>query len=781
MKKIMALRPLLAASASLAGLCAASGARAQDAPATPQPAAQSDSSTIVVTAQRRTQTLIEIPQSMAVVGGDTLERQEATSFVDYAQLIPGLNITQENPGESRVIIRGINTNSVGSTVSIYVDDTPFGSSGSLSNGGVLAGDFDTFDIARIEVLRGPQGTLYGSNSLGGTLKFVTALPDFHHFQLRARGGVEFVHDGGTGYAGNAMVNVPLGDTLAFRASGFYRRNAGYVNTVGRVGENVNESDSYGGRASLLFQPSANFSIRLLALAQNIRANSPASFEAHPVTLRPVNVLTGLPSEDRTRYERIAEVNDIDYRLYSGTVNWDFGAANLTSSTSYSTLDQHQLSDLSNTGNRNTANALYAPTQPGTIGLAFQNDIRTEKFTQEVRLASADSDSFEWLVGGYYTHESSLLFQRFQPFTLATQALLPTAFTLGATRLAEFVFVTLDSNYEELAGFASATWHVTNRFDITAGGRYSHNSQNSEQFTSIVGTNATIDGDSSQSVFTWSVAPRFEFNDRVAVYARVAKGYRPGGPNAVPPGAPANFLASFEADTLVSYEAGIRAETPDSTFGIDASIYRLDWDNILINTVFIDPVTGTQFGANGNGRRARSTGADVTATLRPMRGLRAVVNLAYTDAKLRDDTTPAPGIPNITGGLAGDRLPYTPKYTATLSIDYEWALSPSARAYVGANVRLVSDQTAGFSQAYRAAFGHLLVLDGYETVDLRAGVDFDRFSVSAYVRNLTDSGGLIFAGGYPRQIPVAMGGTNAPFLLASSIRPRTIGLTIGFQY
>jgi iron complex outermembrane receptor protein len=631
------------------------------------------------------------------------------------------------------------------------------------------------------VLRGPQGTLYGSNALGGTLKFVTALPDFHHFELRARGGVEFVDDGGTGWMGNAVVNVPLGSQLAFRASGFYRRNAGYVDTVGRVGENVNEADSYGGRASLLFQPTDNFSIRLLALAQNIRAHSPSSFEANPVTLQPVNALTGLPSEDRTRFERIAELNNIDYRLYSGTLSWDFGVANLTSSTSYSTLDQRQLSDISNTGNRGTANFLYAPAAPGTIGLAFQNDIRTEKFTQEVRLASPDSDSFEWLAGAYYTHESSLLFQRFQPFSLATETLLPTAFTFGGANLAEFVFVTLDSKYEEIAGFASATWHVTNRFDITAGGRYSHNSQESEQFTSILGTNATINGDSSQSVFTWSVAPRFELSDRASIYARVAKGYRPGGPNAVPPGAPPNFLPSFEADTLVSYEAGIRAETADRTFGVDASVYRLEWDNILINTVFIDPVTGTQFGANGNGRRARSTGADVTATLRPMRGLRAVANFAYTDAKLRDDTTPAPGVPNITGGLAGDRLPYTPKYSANLSVDYEWALSASARAYVGANIRLVSDQTAGFSQAYRAAFGRLLVLDGYETIDLRAGAEFGRFSVSAYVKNLTDSNGLIFGGGYPRQIPAVVGGTNVPLLLTSSIRPRTIGLTVGFQY
>jgi outer membrane receptor protein involved in Fe transport len=769
-------------AAALVALAGAGQARAQGAP-TPQEEqqAQDDQQEILVTVQRREQTLAQVPQSVSVVGEETLERQNATSFVDYAPLIPGLSLTQENPGESRVIIRGINTNSVGATVSIYVDDIPFGSSGSLINAGVLAGDFDTFDIARVEVLRGPQGTLYGSNALGGTLKFVTVLPEFDAFEARVQGGVELVDEGGTGWSGNAMVNVPLGETLAFRASGFYRRNAGYIDAVGRAGENINDSASYGGRASLLFEPTDALSIRLMAIAQSIRVDSPSSFEADPVTFEPVDVLTGLPSDERTRFERIAELNDVDYRLYNATLNWDFGFANLTSATSYGTLDQRQLSDISDGGERDLANSLYAPTAPGTIGLAFQNDTDSEKFTQELRLASPNSDVFEWQVGAYYTKEEALLFQRFQPFSLATQALLPTGFDLGGVTIPELVLVTLESSYEEIAGFASATWHLSPRFDITAGGRFSHNSQDSEQTSLIVGTAQNFTGESSEDVFTWSIAPRYEINDHASVYARVAKGYRPGGPNAVPPGAPPTFLASFEADTLVSYEVGFRGQTIDNSFSIDASLYRLDWDNILINTIFIDPNTGTQFGANGNGRRARSVGAEVTAIVRPMRGLRAVATLAFIDAELLDDTTPAPGVPNLTGGLAGDRLPYTPEISANLAVDYEWALSGSAEAFVGANIRAVSDQAAGFDQEYRADFGRRLVIDGYETVDLRAGAYFGRYSLSVYVRNLTNSDGLINAGGYPRQIPPVVGGTNLPFATAASLRPRTIGVTVGASF
>ena len=167
----------------------AAAAEATTAEATQDPAAANaqataeseDPNVIVVTAQRRLQTLIEVPQSISVVGGETLERQQATSFVDYAALVPGLSIDQDNPGEARVILRGINTGSVASTVAIYVDDVPFGSSGGLSNGGVLAGDFDTFDVARVEVLKGPQGTFYGSNALGGVFKFITAEPELGTF------------------------------------------------------------------------------------------------------------------------------------------------------------------------------------------------------------------------------------------------------------------------------------------------------------------------------------------------------------------------------------------------------------------------------------------------------------------------------------------------------------------------------------------------------------------------------------------------------------------------
>ena len=612
-------------SSALGVLVLAQPASAQQATTPSDPASQTVSGQpedVIVTAQRREQTLIEVPQSISVIGGDTLERQQAKSFVDYASLIPGFNVTQDFPGQSRLVLRGINTGSVGSTVAVYVDDVPFGQSGSLANGAVLAGDFDTFDVSRIEVLRGPQGTLYGSNSLGGVLKYVTNAPSTERIEVRAQAGVEDVRRGETGYVGNALVNLPLGDMLAVRASGFYHRTPGYIERAGLAGSDIDRADSYGGRASLLFKPSERFSARLMAVIQNIDVDSPSAFEADPVTLKPVNPITGAPTgKTQYRYERYPEYHNIAYRLYSGTLDYDAGFATLSSISSYATQKQNQISDISTNGARGTAGAVYgAATGIGggaNVGLGFTNNAGLKKFTQEVRLVSPKSTVFDFVLGAYYTHETTALDQEYLPFILSTRAFIPTATTFGPFTFSRFVYANIDAHYRELAGYANGTVHFGPRFDVTLGGRYSDNKQDSRQQVVQLGNGTPVSGRSQEGVFTWSVAPRFEINDHAALYARVAKGYRPGGPNFIPAGAPAGFPAEFRSDSLISYEGGLKAETADRTFSLDLSGFYVDWKNILILTSTV--VNGTPVGINGNGKRARTYGAEATATMRPVRG------------------------------------------------------------------------------------------------------------------------------------------------------------------
>ena len=699
-----------------------------------------------------------------MVGGDTLENQQASSFQDYLNLVPGLQLEQGNPGEGRLILRGLNAGGVASTVAVYLDETPFGSSTGLVNGGVLAGDFDTFDVARIEVLRGPQGTLYGANSLGGLLKFVTNAPDLKRVVARGRVTIEDTDGGEMGYRGHGVINVPLSDTIAFRASGTYRKEGGFIDSIGTsdtdplglgivmtsdVAKNINSSKSYGGRASLLFKPSDVFDLRLSAYLQNIRTNSPTVVESDPDTLK---TLYGRPTQSRF----ISPFGKLDYRVYNALLNYDLGFATLTSSTSFS--KQNQTKRLDATFNLSWLIQFFSGVENEIF---LDQDTNSKKFTQEIRLASPDNDRFEWLLGGYYTHEKGLIFQEY--ITVDPGTLNEITTPLGV--LAE---VELASKYKEYAGFANATIHLSDRFHLDFGGRYSHNKQRASQnAVGALAGNVPINSNlkSSDNVFTYSVAPRFEINEHASIYARIAKGYRPGGPNAIPPNPPAGTPFTFDPDTTTSYEIGFKGETSDRRASLDLAIYHIDWSKIQLLTVI------NNFGVNINGGDAKIDGAEFTATWKPARGLNLSVNGAYTDASLADDLPP---IGLVVPAFDGDQLPYTPKVAVSANADYNWPLSGTAEAFVGGSVRALSKQTADYDGDFVTANGRQRKVPSYEVVDIRGGVDFGRFSVEAFARNLFNSHGKTSTVG-----PDANGFPLYPngAIATGVIRPRTIGLSL----
>jgi len=756
---------------SILALLTAGGAAAQALPDTRQNGEATTGDDIIVTAQKREQTLAQVPQSISVLGGDALEQRQARTIADYAALVPGLSFESGNPGQTRVVLRGINAGGASPTVAVYLDDTPFGSSTSQTNGATLAGDFDTFDIERLEVLRGPQGTLYGANSLGGVVKYVTVAPKLGEWQARGQAGIETVKGGDVGYSGNAVLNVPLGDKIAVRASGFYRRTGGYIDAIGLRDDNINRADSYGGRASLLVQPTDRLSLRATAVLQNIDVDSRNAFDADPATLAPIaaDPFTGAPTGGgELRYQLFPDQNRVRYRLYTGTLAYDFGFATLTSVTSYSRQVATDRSDVSyNEGGDGLTLAQLASAgvyglSPDAYGIYYPNQSTQKKFTQEARIASNGSSRVEWLVGGYFTREPGQLFQRYFPYDNATgKAVTPVPAIPGFSDLA---FAQLDSVYKEYAGFGSATVHFSDRFDLTLGGRYSHNDQRTTQLLDgiLFGGRSESRVTSSEGVFTWSAAPRFEFAPHSEVYARVAKGYRPGGPNVVPPGAPADYPTRTDADTLMSYEAGIRAQTADRSFGIDLSAYYLDWDKTLIVATFqsdAGPIT-----ADANGRGARVHGFEATAALRPIRGFDVTATVAYNHSRLRGDTA--------NGGLDGDQLPFAPRWNANVSAEYRWDLR-GAKPYVGADISAVSDRPGNFDLVYRDTYGRRLIFDGYSTVNLRAGAALGRLDLSLYARNLGNSRGLVAAGTY-RTRP--NGG-----IAVSPIQPRTIGATLGLRF
>lgn len=707
---------------------------------------------IVVTAQKREQTLIDIPQAISVVSGDDLETHQATNFSDYLKLVPGLQLVQSTPGQGRLVMRGVNTGGVASTVAVYMDETPFGSSSALVNGAVLAGDFDTFDVARIEVLRGPQGTLYGASSMGGLLKFVTNTPDFDAYSARGRVAVEDTKGGALSYRGTAVVNIPLSPTVAVRASGFYRKDGGFIDSIGTSGSDVekdiNDAKVYGGRASLLFKPNDKFDLRLTTVLQDINADAPTVVESDPNTLK---TLHGGP----TLSQFVPAFSDVDYRVYNGVFNYDLGFATLTSSSSYTKLNQTKRDDASFNLSGLIQSVFGAPNE-----LYLAQNTNNRKYTQEVRLASNEGAKFDWMVGGYFTDEKGLIHQEYiavAPGTLTQLTTLPLLADLD-----------LSSRYKEYAGFANATLHFGERIDVDVGGRYSHNKQTASQAAKGVlagGTPIASNLTSSDNVFTYSLAPKFKIDDHRSIYARVAKGYRPGGPNVIPPSAPAGTPSSFAPDTVTSYEAGFKGESADRRFSLDIAAFHIDWKGIQLLTVV------NNFGINANGADAKSDGVEFNATARLANGLTLSANGAYTDAKLSGDTSA------LVGGKKGDRLPFTPKFSLGFNGDYSWSIGDK-EAYVGASLRVMGKQSGTFDATYRTAHGEQREVPSYEVVDLRAGVSFGTVDLEAYVKNVTDADGKVSSSAVTSSgLPVYPGGAMG----TGVIRPRTIGvsLTAGF--
>lgn len=728
--------------AGTCGLAAAGPAWAQNSATTSGNAkptaiqAQGDQNAIIITAQKRTQRVLDVPQSVSVISGESLDNQHAERLSDYLTRVPSANIVESQTGESRIVLRGINAGGVGATVATYIDETPFGSATSLANGAILAPDIDPFDLARVEVLRGPQGTLYGANSLGGLVKYVTVAPDTHAFDAAAEAGIEDVDHGDTGWWARAAGNVPLSDAAAFRLTGFYRRDAGYVDDPNH-GKDVNDGKTYGGRFSVLLAPTSRLRIRGSVLLENIRSNGTNMVDLDPVTFQPVY-------GDLTHKRIISELNDIDYRLYNTTIDYDFGPVSLVSATSFGTLDQKTIED---------ASSVYGPVLSfvlGTpLGAGVNQTLTQRRFTQEVRLASTHNNVFEWTVGGFYTHEKNRLGQDLYGVDALTGA--------SVSALDGLIIVGLPSRYTEYAGFANATWHLAPKFDLTAGGRWSHNSQEDVQNTSglLAGGVNSFGGKSSDSVFTYSVAPTFKPNANTRIYARVAKGYRPGGPNAVSPLAPAGVPRQFGPDTTTNYEIGLKTQTEDHLLSLELTGFLIDWQDIQL----LAQVEG--FGVNANGGSARSKGIELTAGLNPSRFVSLYANGSYVDSYLTSNT------PDVVGGHAGDPLPYNPKWQFTVGAEYDQPINAKVKAHGGLSWHYTGVRYTDFDPT----FGQRR-LKPFSQVDAHAGVDFGRFRLDAFAHNLTDARGIVNLGFF--------GDVNGD-IAAAVIRPRSFGLALGYRY
>ena len=535
-----------------------------------------------------------------------------------------------------------------------------------------------------------------------------------------------------------MFNAPLGDKAAVRASAYYTDQPGFIDDPVRNAKNVNNAHYSGFRLGFLYRPIDKFSIRLSAVGQDISSKGTSTEDVNRITLAP---LYG----DLTQSRTFAAPNKVDYRIYNATANYDFGPASLVSATSYATLHQ----DTNGDATAQLGGLLSAIFQT-PLGAGVLQDLEQKKFTQEIRLASP-SQTFEWLVGAFYTHEENELHQNLSGLSLQNAPQVAPGF--GGLQT-----VSLPSDYSEYAVFANTDYHFTDRFDLSVGGRYSHNRQTEAQTNGgpLSGPGSTVGGSSSEGVFTFAVAPKYKLSEEATVYARVAKGYRPGGPNALSPLAPAAVPRTFQSDSIINYEVGLKADLLDRSVSVDMAAFYITWDDIqLLANV-------NNFGVNTNGGTAESKGIEGSVTYVPIAGLTLSGNGAFTQANLTADT------PALLGGKDGDRLPYSAPFAGSLSADYGRPLANGARAFVGGSVRFTGRRRSDFN----ATFGQTSV-PSFTTVDLHAGFDWHNYRIEAYVKNVSDERGILSLGG--------IGSTPNGAAQAGLIRPRTIGLSLSASY
>ena len=728
--------------------------------------AQGQLDEIIVTASKRDEKLKDVAMSVTALGGDQLALRQLTGFQDWAAQVPGLSLQTSDPAFSRLILRGQNVGSVGATIATTVDDIPFFMSGAQADGAFFSANVDTYDLQRIEVLRGPQGTLYGAAAEGGIIKYVTNLPNLNKFEGGVSVGGESVSGGSLGGSVKGFINLPFWDNkAALRVSAVQQSLPGWIDNPQLPSENINAGDSYSLRASLLVQPTSDFSARLSIFEQHLKTHGNSSVQVVGSAANPAAPPANQFDQVNGFVNNAAVQSKEDNSLKYGALNmsYDFHWATLMSATSYGRFNIHFIQNLSNS---NLAPGFtYSDLLTGIYGqpVLFVGDQVefVHKFNQELRLTSDPGNTlfghgFDWQVGGFFTHEQTTLTQPFQALDASNPATVLAPAVGGAI---------VPGDYNERSYFADITYHFTTALDLELGGRSTDVKQNSQVTTQCCVLYGPVDTPfaklfSTQTSTTWSVAPRWHINEDTLLYARVSTGFRPGGPNLPTPTLP--NPPTFKSDSTKNYEIGFRTDLFDKKFSVDMAVFYIDWKDIQILSIVNTPAGPV--GINGNSGSAKSKGVEWNFGWRPLDGLTIGLLGSYTDAYLTAD---APGL----GATSGDKLPYVPNVSATLNVDYRWPAFGSYSAYVGASETYTGARFTAFSPSVDVVVPHVK-LPVYNTLQLRIGLDNDRYSAQLYGNNINNARGI--------QDYSSEGGANQTGT-ASFIQPRTIGIELGVKF
>lgn len=701
---------------------------------------------IIVTAARREQSLQDVPAAVTALKPGDFALKGMRKIGDIFNYATGVQYRDNGAkGAGTISARGVPQTSSIPVFGIYLDDTPVSTNSSFSSGSSLVFDGMLMDIERAEVIKGPQGTLYGATSVGGMMRYISREPAMEEF--RASAGVDLSKTDGGDWSKvvNGRISVPVvKDKLGVTLSGFFEDTGGYVDYLnGATGavedKNIDDSEVLGYAADILFRPSEALDIRLKYMKQ----------ETDFATTSTVQLADALGDDALVGdFTTIDPAGDfwLDFEIMSGTLNYDLGWGTLSSTSSHVEYELGAVSD------QTFALAglvdFFDGRAPGTTTAVLVNQAAgSKKFVQEIRLTSERMGNFEWLAGLYYADEETSNIQSAQ-----------------ATPAFNVYAITFPSDYSEHAAFGDVTYYFNENFDVTAGMRLSKNKIQLSYVTSgaLLGA-ADLEGDTiKDTVGTYLFSARYRPSENLSLYARVASGYRPASAN-IPIIDPVtgNDIADpvVSADNSWSYEIGAKGSTENKRLSYDVALWKIDWANFQAFTVFNGVRTG------GNAADGLSAyGLEGSFTFRPTTSLSLTTNITYSNSTLNADEA---GF----GGVEGEQIPDLPKWAGSLQGNYMFNVSDSWDAALNGGLRYTGSAMSSYGNSQSIL---PVEVGGRVLADMNLSVSNGTVTFGLYATNLFNKRALV-----NREDSLLSSGAT----ISSGVfeRPRTIGANIKVDF
>lgn len=723
---------------------------------------------ITVTALLREEKVQDVPFSVAAPTEEELRERGVDSIEGIAQSTPGFTVQNLGPGQSQVAVRGVSSGQivrdqpgVKEQVGVYLDDSGI----SLS---LFTPDLDLFDMSRVELLRGPQGTLFGAGSASGTLRYITNQPKLGERETVAELTANTLTDGEPGGSAKVAVNTPLGDKAALRLTAFFNRFGGFIDAVQpglRVKEDVNSGDRSGARLAFKFQPNDRLTITPRVQYQKVSTDGWNREDVFNILANPYTTTRPAVSlDEREQFTQIEEPFSDKFLLTDLNIGYNFGSVALTSITSYTDRDVDVVRDATALTGSITGGSIGLPENIYTLSAPLDDVTTATVLTQEFRLAG-NRDRLNWVTGFFYStldrdYGQSLLVSGFESLSG-----IPTQGRFGAARDVLY-FSDLSYEMDQLALFGEATWAVTNRLDLTGGLRYYDFQEDRVQtFDGIFADPGTNKGSTSANGFAPRLIASLALKENTKLNAQVSKGFRLGGindPLNVPLCTPQDLVTfggrdEWKDEEVWNYEVGTKSTLGGGRGTFNVAAYYMNIKNLQATVTAGSCSSRVIF----NVPKARSTGIELEWTAAPTDNFDFGISANYGKSELRSTlrSTDAAGNTQVVAGIqSGNRLPTVPEFQASATATYQWALRESwlgyltgIYQYVGSRFTQIGDQATGFGIVNLNSFGANTIggpltqstftfnpeLPAYDVANLRLGFLNGRWDVAVFVNNLFD--------------------------------------------